>query len=368
MPAKRLWSVHPKPKDDELLSSWLVRIARGHGVKLHSFCRAVFGARKQIWNRDIDKHGDVEIQQILANFTATPTERVAQCVLRYEGLLYEHHNANGNTSLLNALGIYHRLHLGFGLQFCPECLGDDTYYRKRWRISAVVYCNVHKRLLHDRCPRCARAVNFHRGELGHKSRSWALPMYRCYACQYDLRMAPKIAISRSLQHSLEALTERHADYVANGVAVLPSGDRVYSHLYFTVLRNVMAYFGGRAHFRNLSRAAALALGFDHRLFRRRRLLEHESTKVRAAAVASAEWFLEGWPDKTIQRCHQYNVWGCYLVVNLDPCPYWFWREVRSRLHHVHAPWRKTWKVGRKTIRSYAAFVRAKVRQRCQLIN
>ena len=33
----RLWPAHVKPQQDELLSSWLVRLAMAHGVKLHTF-------------------------------------------------------------------------------------------------------------------------------------------------------------------------------------------------------------------------------------------------------------------------------------------------------------------------------------------
>ncbi len=50
-----LLPVHLKPLPDELLSSWLVRIAHGHGMKLQTFCAVIFGREKSIWNRDIDK-------------------------------------------------------------------------------------------------------------------------------------------------------------------------------------------------------------------------------------------------------------------------------------------------------------------------
>ena len=49
----RLWPWRPRPQADELLSSWLRRIALGNSAKLHSFCHAVWPGL-QIWNRDID--------------------------------------------------------------------------------------------------------------------------------------------------------------------------------------------------------------------------------------------------------------------------------------------------------------------------
>ena len=51
-----LWPAHPKPLPDELLSSWMVRIAGQHGLKLHTFASAVWPGIS-IWNRDIDRSG-----------------------------------------------------------------------------------------------------------------------------------------------------------------------------------------------------------------------------------------------------------------------------------------------------------------------
>jgi hypothetical protein len=52
--AKR-WPVHPRPRKDELLLSWLQELARGNGQKLQAFCDCVFGTDHQIWNRDVDR-------------------------------------------------------------------------------------------------------------------------------------------------------------------------------------------------------------------------------------------------------------------------------------------------------------------------
>ena len=50
-----LWPIHYKPLPDELLSSWLVRLAHGHGLKVQTFCNLIFGNSQQVWNRDIDR-------------------------------------------------------------------------------------------------------------------------------------------------------------------------------------------------------------------------------------------------------------------------------------------------------------------------
>lgn len=50
-----LWPIRYKPLPDELLSSWLVRLAHGHGLKVQTFCNLIFGNKLQVWNRDIDR-------------------------------------------------------------------------------------------------------------------------------------------------------------------------------------------------------------------------------------------------------------------------------------------------------------------------
>ena len=85
--------------------------------------------------------------------------------------------------------LYHRRYQGFGLQFCPKCLGEgpEPYFRKHWRVACNLVCAQHNLLLLDRCPRCSAAVAFHRLELGHPKQFQPQPMSLCYECGFDLR-------------------------------------------------------------------------------------------------------------------------------------------------------------------------------------
>src|SRR5215467_9687570 len=70
-----LWPIHLKPYDDELLSSWLVRLSRAYGVTPHRFCTSGW-RHPAFWNRDIDKGIYDDVLQVLADKTATPPARV----------------------------------------------------------------------------------------------------------------------------------------------------------------------------------------------------------------------------------------------------------------------------------------------------
>ena len=150
------WPVRPKPLPDEILSSWLMRLAMAHGVKLHTLSTATW-PQKAVWNRDIDKSADEEVVRVLAGKTATSLERAWSTVLSaYEGRLFESYNYYGPTPWLLPVGVYHRVRQRYGQQFCPRCLAEDEepYYRRRWRLAFMVCCEHHRVTLCDRCPRC----------------------------------------------------------------------------------------------------------------------------------------------------------------------------------------------------------------------
>lgn len=188
----KLWSVHPHPYPDELLSSWLVRIAHANGEKVQSFCNHEFGSKHQVWNRDIDRLAPDWLLTALSERTATPMERVRQTTLkRYEGVLFDHSKSSGVEAWITPLKMYHRKHKGFGLQFCPLCLKEDKepYFRTEWRVAFHSFCPKHQVMMHDRCSKCCAAVTFHRIDMNcidvtdkHIS--------ACSNCGFDLSNSP----------------------------------------------------------------------------------------------------------------------------------------------------------------------------------
>ena len=141
----RLWPVHLKPKDDELLSSWLVRLAWAHALKIQTFCALEFGRGKQIWNRDIDRLADREVLAVLAEKTATPFERAFGTTLAaYEGFLFDEYARCAHIPWIMRVGVYHRVRTRFGFSSVGVPREDeDPYYRRKWRLAFVTYCERH---------------------------------------------------------------------------------------------------------------------------------------------------------------------------------------------------------------------------------
>lgn len=192
---KKLWPIRPRPLPDELLSSWLVRLAHGHGLKVQTFCNLIFGNKLQVWNRDIDRLAPPWLLQELLCRTGTSWPTIYETTLRsYENRLYRKFRSAGALQWILGLKMYHRKRAGFGLQFCPLCLRNDRvpYYRKRWRVALTTVCPVHGIMLLDRCPECQASIAAHRIDMRDQTFSERALSF-CHACGFDLgagRVAP----------------------------------------------------------------------------------------------------------------------------------------------------------------------------------
>lgn len=185
-----LWPIHFKPLPDELLSSWLVRLAHSHGLKVQTFCNLLFGNTRQLWNRDIDRLAPDWLLQALSDRTGTPIEQVFQSTLRsYEGWLYPKMRTSSTLQWITALKLHHRKFEGYGIQFCPQCLKNDKepYFRKRWRVAFNTICVEHKCMLHDRCQNCGSGIAFHRGDMAHMLLSDNISLATCHHCSFNLQ-------------------------------------------------------------------------------------------------------------------------------------------------------------------------------------
>lgn len=67
----RIWPAHPKPLPDELLSSWIVRVAQANGIKLQTLCWMLFGNERSPWNRDIDRSAPKWLLKAMCEHTGT---------------------------------------------------------------------------------------------------------------------------------------------------------------------------------------------------------------------------------------------------------------------------------------------------------
>lgn len=191
MPYGKVWPAHPKPLPDELLSSWIVRVAEANAIKLQTLSWMLFGNGRSPWNRDIDRNAPPWLIQALSEHTGTNYWEVFHTALvTYRTRLYPRRQAVGQLRWILPVRSYGMRRRSFGQQFCPQCLASDLqpYFRKQWRIAFFTYCPEHRVELYDACPACGVPVIIFRGDFGRELTN-ARPMYVCHSCGYDFREA-----------------------------------------------------------------------------------------------------------------------------------------------------------------------------------
>lgn len=188
-----LWPIHLKPRTNELLSSWMIRLAHAHGYKVERMCRVLFGRDHALWSRDVDRFSPSGVLTKLCEITGTDPERARFTTLEsYGGFLSEQVQPGGHSPWILPLHIHHRQRTAPGLMYCPICLQDSetAYYRRPWRLAFVTACTMHGIALRDTCWQCGIPVMPHRVDIGRRG---ATPrdrsFVRCWRCGCKLNAA-----------------------------------------------------------------------------------------------------------------------------------------------------------------------------------
>ena len=330
----KLWPVHLKPKEDELLSSWLARLALAHGLRLKSFAWRVCPARS-VLGRDIDLCKDPATLKTLAEKTNTPSARLfASTLVSYEGRLAEELGYHSPWVLARHLRV--RPQKRFGLHYCPWCLISDgePYFRRHWRLAFVVLCPTHRALLLDRCQKCGAPVSYERQSPNSLTSNEPWTLTQCHVCSIDLRewAADRYrnaveAAELEFQASLEATLRR-------GWVQLPYNGAVYSHLFFSGLYHIVGrLIDGQIASRlqkSLRQNYGINLSIDfstgQKIF-----LERLDVAQRRGLLQSVNLLLQEWPDTFVRFCRANNLASHRLIRSKRPVPFWYWRVVREYL-------------------------------------
>lgn len=324
--------LHPRRMPDELMSSWIVRLARANHVKVHSLCARFGGNLAPIWNRDVDRMAPSWLMERLARSTGRPVAEV------YEGTLADlaarialNPNANGNSAWILPLGIWHRQRLQFGLQFCPTCfrMDQDPYIRRAWRLAFYTECEHHHTLLADRCSACGKPHAYFRGELGNRRAVRAPTMAICSHCGFDLGQTP---INRfEWPDWRTAVAIRTLQFMNDfGWAVLDELEFEHSAEIFSVLRQVIRILSSPTREGQLYDAVADRLwpqGYEA-IACRGDLYERRSVWERNRLFGMAVWLLQDWPHRFEMCVQEADVRRSYFLQHQAHLPEWFVSQIR----------------------------------------
>ena len=196
----RLTIVLP-PCPEELISSWLVRLARANALRFQELISLISDRRGQLLWHDLDTALPAQSIEAIARLTARQFDQVAvlQMAERLRALSLGE-QASAFRWLLQRGARTGRPTLPW-VQFCTTCLAEDEqpYLRQEWRLAFVVACNTHGCPLRDRCPYCGDEFSFHLIDRNRPALTEASPVSICPFCRRDVRLADSMpAASKEL--------------------------------------------------------------------------------------------------------------------------------------------------------------------------
>ena len=330
MRSYRVWPLYVRPLHDELLSSWLIRIAHSHQQKIYTFYRSELKENPRIWNIDIDNTIRPEVLKLIAERCNTTIKKVIDCtLLSYEGTLFLKRNSSGINKWILPLGIYHTKRKKAGLMYCASCLAkDDTpYYRKKWRLSISLVCVTCGVWLKDRCGNCGQVVCFIRNDIGRKNIVPNKSISICFNCSFDLKNSVVQVAEPYWIQKQKTLYK----YIDEGC----TENLNYSHLYFDVLNQVIKVIDSEQE-RILSLKIALAKDAEIKTAYIKNYSSetfgYKGVSDRANILKMVFLLLEDWPINFISYCNKAKMRSSSLfkdVNDQETIPYWYYSIVKE---------------------------------------
>lgn len=332
------WPAHPAPLPDELLSSWLVRLAAANGIKLQTLSWMLFGNTNSPWNRDSDRSAPKWLISTLSRQTGMDYRTILRTtLLTYNRRLYPTPKFSGQLRWVLPIKSYGMKRQGFGQQFCPQCLQEDAvpYFRKQWRLALFTYCPKHQIELHDACPECGMPINHFRGDFGRELHE-ARPMNYCYQCGMDL-------CNSTYQPPDFPDSSLHAAFNAclNSLNNPPSRAAPFTLDYFQVLHQFCWLMLSRANRGKLAAYVAeqinrpgIAYDDDRAMF------EHTRQPMRHQSLLCALWLMEDLPPRLEAAWRHKAIRYNHMLKDFQEPPVWYrnlaqrfsdWRHFESAL-------------------------------------
>lgn len=318
-----VWPAHPKPKEGELLSSWITRLARANHLTTTDFAKAVLSDERTTL-KEIDRTYSPEMMQALADGTGVPLEQVWETsLLSEEGYVFSY-RAYGTTEWISPTAAINGSD-GKGMAYCPQCLGSDVdpYYRKTWRFIFNPVCPSHRTFLQHGCPQCGKPYNFFYASASHPT--MANPIVTCRWCNADVSHGQSQQDSSLTDHVLRIQEKLNAG-IAQGSFTVPQIGAIRAQPYLKVLHACMSSLTIPARARWVARnhSEDLPKGIDVSVLDRNdyaHVIEQRTPEEIGVLLCLAWTVMRDWPDRFMRYSgkHEISQYSFFPGRNI---PYW----------------------------------------------
>lgn len=151
----KLLTVRVRPRENELLSSFLIRMANANGLDVLKFCSSF--SKKSLYYLQKD---DIDLLDFYP-LNILDIDKLAE-ISNIEGTLLlnntfikitEKFSKNNNSRVRNMTDLIRKQ-----LFYCSECLNEGDYYRDIWKLEGVNGCLKHNKILLDKCMNCNEEI------------------------------------------------------------------------------------------------------------------------------------------------------------------------------------------------------------------
>ena len=226
------FKVHLKPLEDELLSSWLTRMAHSHYKYPTTFFSLYLNDNRKssYTRRDIDFYNDqIFFDYLLEKSILTKNELLNMSLRGQEGYLFINQSLYPPHQTRRLVD--KRTH--YGLMYCPKCLKEDKspYWRKKWRYFFYTACSKHGIFLTDRCWHCYKPIKLLRIKVGNKVNC-------CSNCSANLSLTETYQDNLPDEYGLEAI-KWFEDGLQKGYFEI-NGQKIWSAMFFHIFCKLLS--------------------------------------------------------------------------------------------------------------------------------
>jgi hypothetical protein len=183
--------------------------------------------------------------------------------------------------------------------------------------------------------------------LGNHKKRVTVSLVHCYACDFDLRQAPVTdKDSTPISPTEVKFTATLLKAISDGYVIVNNGVTVYSHLYFTGLRQLMKIMAMKdARVNSLRQELSNTYGVELFIPRKEKRLpdiQEQSLNERRQLIQLVNCLLTDWPSRFIMHSRKHKLWSSVWLRHIESgpwersrlAPFWFWSVVHDYLYRA----------------------------------
>lgn len=329
--------VHPTPLPNEILTSWITRVAIANGLFDKGLYRTTMQLDRSTSMKDNNVYHNQMLISALSRVTGQSESTLRSMMLTdYVGRVF----GEMLTSSTHRWALPHRhkgnILLRSSSTYCPECLRTDRkkYFRKYWKLSFYTKCHIHGCFMRDECPNCGAIVAFERTIVGQKTLDMPLDhVGLCWKCTEPLWTGAHL--NGHLPECSESIEKAYAKFLTDFVE--PKTIPPIQGVAHEVLLFNGAWIIASALLRRMTRGVLLGLleqlGHSKLLdWKDHSTIDTLPLLQRWQLMTAVCWILGDWPNRLVTLPQLGKLGATAFNIHSGELPFWLEKPIKENLY------------------------------------